>query len=330
MASHATKKPSDAAVVEPPTIFVAIGDNCVAAAPIPRAPARNVIAAPDNLNKFSVEVSQIDKIGVKQENDTLCWAACTQTLLRQRNINVRQTDLAKEFVADDPDGDDEEGQAAGLGVMIRALNPDLERELDERGAVPIDLYATTSDQMLTELMSGRLCIVGLVEKKGDGMGHACVVCGATFAKLSPNFLNAINLTVTVNNSSTSADSKAARSGLMPTYGLYQVDLFDPFTARHRTMSGEEFHDQAAFLTSQELSREMLVDALKKPPNTQASPGQVVVKAKPKQTKQTQLAAARLTPNQNKPTSRPAPPRQQRPAPPPPPPPANNAGGKKKA
>jgi hypothetical protein len=304
-ASNAVQGKS-AAIIAHPKVFVATETNCDTSAMPPTAPASNVTIDPANASRFDVSVTQIDKIGVKQETDTLCWAACTEILLRQQNIQVQQKALAHEYVADDDDGDDDEGQAAGLGVMIRALNPDLEPQLDQRGVVPIDLQATTSDQMLSELMSGRLCIVGLVQKDDTTMGHACVVCGATFGKLEPNTFALMNTKVTVNNNANSDDSKAAQSALTPTYGLYSVDLFDPYTGKHRTISGQDFADQTDFLTSHQLAHDILVAALNRPPGSPMPANALVVKSK-KYTKNARLARYRQKPDQKAvktPTSQP--------------------------
>ena len=280
----------DAALMPPPDVFLASADNAAAEGELPASPAADVVRAAGGgpgdpaANRFTVTVP-VDGVAAVQQTPTLCWAACTQTLLRQEKVEVNQRQLANHF---EPDPDN---QTAGVGVIVRALNPDLGPQLDLWGAVPIDLVGLTSDQLLTELMAGRLCVVGLVENPADGMGHACVVCGATFARLNPSPLAVLagspeapvdapppaaappgSAAGTAKAYDPKAydpaadpahDADALRSKLSPAYGLYEVELFDPEPgAGHRTMSGDEFRRQAAFFTSHMLARRTLLHALK--------------------------------------------------------------------
>ena len=272
-------KGGSSAMVPKPIVYVATSDNCASTAVPPTAPAGNLFMDSSGANRFMVKIADIDRLGVKQQTQTLCWAACTEVLLRQQQIQVDQDELSHEYLDDDANGDNEEGQAAGLGVMIRALNPDLQPQVDARGSIPIDFIPLTSDQMLAELMSGRLCIVGLV-KEGTAMGHACVVCGAQFARLQPNAMSKMNVKVIVNGKTDSNAADAMRSGLMPQYGLYQVDLFDPRTGTHVPMSGQDFQNEVVFLTSHQFARDILLAALQAPPvaaSQQPVPGAVVIK-----------------------------------------------------
>jgi len=268
--------PVDTALVPPPTVFLATDANCESDAALPVSPALNVVADASGNNHFKVNVSETDRIGATQQGPTLCWAACTQTLLRQQGAEVNQAALANEFVPDTGDAD----QTAGLGVVTRALNPDLEPQVEQRGAIPITLVSITSDQMLNELMSGHLCIVGLVENREDNIGHACVVCGATFARLKPSALGMLNMTIAVNPSVRSQDNDALKSNLNPAFGLYEVELFDPEpNVGLRKLTAQQFCDQAVFITSHKIARDLLMSALEAPPVLYPNPNQVVVKSK---------------------------------------------------
>jgi hypothetical protein len=147
-------------------------------------------------------------------------------------------------------------QSASVGVVIRALNPDLEPQVEAKGAVPIDVFATTSDQMLEELMAGHLCIAGRMEQS-SGIGHACVVCGATFAKLKPS---TARVTVQASGMGPHAE-EAMRTAATPTYGIYDVELIDPEDGVHGTLTGQAFHDQVQFIIDRPYARDMLRAAL---------------------------------------------------------------------
>jgi hypothetical protein len=257
------KWPVDTAIIPPPAIYQATSDNCKPTADLPSSNSGNVSALPNCGNKFKVGIPQVDQLAQKQATPTLCWAACTQALLRQQSIRVEQADLAKQFVPDN--GESNVDQSAGLGIVMRALNPDLEPQLEQRGALPIDLLPVTSDQLLAELMAGRLCIVGLVEQQGDGEGHACIVCGSTFAVLKPSALSMLSTTVLTNsNISLNGNQPVRQVSQNCSYGLYSVELFDPMSGEHMTLDAQHFCDQAVFITSHQISRGVLLSALQQP------------------------------------------------------------------
>ncbi len=265
--------PRDSSLVPPPTIFVAQADNCQPSADPPAAAAGDVSRDGGAANRFVVQVPHVDAVAVAQASPTLCWAACTQTLLAQQNVPVDQVALGNHFVPD-PDN-----QTAGVGVIVRALNLDLVPRLEQRGSVPIDLVGTTSDQVLAELLAGHLCLVGLLERPDDPMGHACVVCGATFARLNDGPLAALagarELPDLSHDLATADDAArlqvdAIRSKMSPRYGLYEVDLFDPDRGgSHRKLSGDAFRRQAVFLTSHNLARQTVLAALGRSPSEPA-------------------------------------------------------------
>jgi hypothetical protein len=252
-------------VLPPPAIFLATGDNCEPSADAPAAPAADVVRVSGAVNRFSVDVPKVDDVAAVQQSPTLCWAACTQMLLRQQKVEIDQHVLGNYF---EPDPDD---QTAGVGVILRALNPDLQPKLEQRGAVPVDLVGITSDQMLQELMAGHLCVVGLVDEQNDGYGHACVVCGATFARLHPSPLAMLAGAPAApdghpGSAAVATPADAIRSKLSPDFGLYQVELFDPEPGiGRRTVDAATFQKQAVFLTSHILSRQMLLTALGESP-----------------------------------------------------------------
>jgi len=263
---------SDTAVLPPPKIFLADDSNRLLVARKPLSQGAEVVADFNDPNKFTVTIPSAERCYAYQDSDTLCWAACTQTLLAQMNIHLNQERLAAEFVP--PDADD---QTAGVGVVIRALNPDLEDQVDQRDVVPIDLQPITSDQLITELLAGRLCIVGLVEDREANMGHACVICGATFAKLKAGA--PVNIAKSSNTSA--LDAAAEQSEFSPQYGLYSIQIFDPFKDKLggvRPMNAQLFSQQAEFITSHVLARDVLLAALNAPPGV-VQRGRLAVKSK---------------------------------------------------
>ena len=276
--------PVDTAIVPAPTVFLATADNSDAYARLPVSAVQDVSADPDAANRFTVTVPEITEMGAVQLEPTLCWAACTQTLLKQQEIQVDQKLLARQFVPDTNDDDDE--QTAGIGVVTRALNPDLAPQVEQRGAIPISLVSVTTDQMINELLAGRLCMVGLVEDKDTNMGHACVVCGATFSELKPSATSGFAPnTVGVNpNIPQTQDDQSLKSHMNPVYGLYEVEIFDPEPkVGTRKLTAQQFCDQVAFITSHQISHNMLEDALRAPDDGAVNFNKVlVVKSKNRQ------------------------------------------------
>jgi hypothetical protein len=78
------------------------------------------------------------------------------------------------------------------------------------------------------------------------------------------------------------DAAALKSQWSPQYGLYSVQIFDPFKDKQggmRPVTAQAFSEQAAFITSHNISREILLQALNTPPGTPLKPGQLAVKSK---------------------------------------------------
>ena len=191
VSSQGTTK-DQAVLLPPPAITVASTDQEATYADVPTNTGIPVQRIGSKPNEFSVQVPDIDRVHVMQADGTLCWAACTQMILAQQDIKVDQTSLGNEFRGDQDD------QSASLGVIMRAMNPDLEPQFANKIDVPIELFPITSDQMIGELMHGNLVVAGLVEDPTTGEGHACVVSGATFARIpTPIWQNLLQNTVTI-------------------------------------------------------------------------------------------------------------------------------------
>jgi hypothetical protein len=269
--------PTDASLIPPPKIFLANDHNVLSDAESPTAKGGAVVSQ-DSAGRFAVTVPKADKYCVYQISDTDCWAACTQSLLGQVGVVTNQKQLVQDFVPIDADD-----QTASLGTVIRALNPDLMGRVSQRGVIPIDLVAVTSDQMVDELLAGHFCMVGVTEERGDATAHACIVCGATFARLNSALapLVAQNPNIPQSSSVDPHEGAALLSAIAPKYGLYSIQIFDPYPDKKggfQTLDAQDFCDNAIFLTSRNIARETLMAALQAPAGA-TQPGQVVVKSR---------------------------------------------------
>jgi hypothetical protein len=243
----AAARQNQQAALPSPDITLASSDNEMASAEVPVNPRNKVQRVGAEPNRFLVEVAAIQNVHASQKTETLCWAACTQMVLAQQGIRADQNALGQEFSGD------QEDQSANVGVIMRAMNPDLESRLAHLITVPVQLFGITSDQMIRQLFNGDLVVVGLVADPNFPMGHACIVYGAEFAKLKPHFME--NL-FKINN------QPGGQAASPDRYGLISVELFDPEPdVGPRTLTGAEFARQVSFITSRQIARDCILQSL---------------------------------------------------------------------
>jgi hypothetical protein len=242
------------AVLPPPSIDVANDSNQM---PYADPPTRcRIKPTREEANLFKVILPNMSHFEATQATGTLCWAACTQMVLAQHGIKVDQETLGAEFRPD------KENKSANVGVILRALNPDLEPRFKDKLVLPIELFPVTSDQMIQQLLNGDLVVVGLVSPDYPD-GHVCIVYGATFAKKQTNiFSNFIHIN-TGDSPPNTPQNQWVLSG---------VELFDPWPGNgSRPLTGADFAQQVKFITSRPMARQILLAALNPPPQSR-NPG----------------------------------------------------------
>ena len=232
--------------VTPPDVTVATPDAILDYADEPfEKQKRDVEFNRVDKNRFHIQVQGIDKVETEQKSDTLCWAACVQMALAHDRIRSDQTKLGTMFRPD------QEDKSANIGVVMRALNPELEPQLDKKLVIPLQIVPFSSDRLVEQLSQSELVIVGLVDEAEGGGGHACIAYGAEFAKTKAG----------------EAKQFLGNNDIVPTFGLYNVSIFDPWPETgpdkgFKTLSGQEFKKQVRFIMSRPLAKQAILDALK--------------------------------------------------------------------
>jgi len=207
-------------------------------------------------NQFHVEVPDIKRVEAQQKTDTLCWAACSQMVLTHDNV-PGEHDQVKLGARFRPDRED---KSANDAVIMRAINPDLDAEMDQKRIfLTTQVTPNTSDQLIKQLCANELVVVGLVENKDNPAGHVCIIYGATFGKVKETIF----------------DPLAAAAQMRNVYAIYEVNVFDPWPDTDagggtRKLTGDQFKEQVQFLTSKPLAHDELFKALHPPQTAQNS------------------------------------------------------------
>ena len=206
--------------------------------------------------KFELSLDSFKSTAVEQEGPQWCWAACVEMINRVRGITLspdsgqphatQQGILAAHFVGADSD------QGGSQSIVIRALNPDLEARLQQKGEVHLSLKYefTTSDDIVESLLRGEPAVVGL--KFGEQY-HAVVVHGVTVSRQSENaFWKVVR----------EASSRLVAYDGSQLYALHSVKIFDPAPGvGESSMPADVFKARCQMIMTPAVGRTLLYSAL---------------------------------------------------------------------
>lgn len=240
----------------------------------PYATARGAELAKHGDNDFEVRLPRFDGVKTTQRRGDWCWAACSQMLLAYDGIDADQQKIVAKF--GDPTAQE---QSEPETIIMLALNPDVserfQKTLGSTVAPVLGLTAVNADDVARELSSGRPLIIGLADPKAPDYGHAVVLVGVRYAKVSRSMFEKALMdrdSPTFEARMRSEDDpNNAKSMMLSNHAIREATIWDPLANRYETLTGSAFSERIVFAFSREMARETLEAAMRRIEKGQQSP-----------------------------------------------------------
>ncbi len=234
--------------------------------------------------KYTTMLVDFEEIAAQQKEDSWCWAACAEMILRYNEIATSQKEIASRI-----HGENDRGEAlvqgASLYEILCALNPDMEHRpfevLWERVSEEIktdpslvlgvkikmdltkvlrsvwDKYDPPTMVAVEDLRNGHPAIAGLHDLEDKELGHAYVLVGAeyTVSETSNFFVRAFDASATVFKSTEELAEEANKR--VDQFPSTLVTLVDPWTGELVELTGEQFAERVDFVITRRQARETL-------------------------------------------------------------------------